>query len=98
VPLLPPQKNILPSCILTQAANPDLAFGILKGKVLNLFSFKLYSSISAVLYPSIYLPPNNKILDFDIGIAENFVLGLPIIATSFQTPLYTSKHSQLNSF
>jgi hypothetical protein len=45
---------------------------------LNLFVFKLYSSISPVLYPSANLPPNNRILDFDIGTAENLVLALPI--------------------
>lgn len=83
---------------MTQAANPERGFGILKGSVLNLLNFRLYSSISEVLYPSICFPPKSKILDFDIGIAANFVLGLAIKAISFQTPLYISRHSQLNNF
>jgi hypothetical protein len=49
LPLLPPQKNILPSSRFTQAEKPDLGFGSLKGKVLNLLVFRLYSSISGVL-------------------------------------------------
>lgn len=77
-PLFPPQKNILPSSILTQAAKPDLDLGILNGRVLNLLNFRLYSSISEVLYPSICFPPNKRILDLEIGIAENLVLGLDI--------------------
>jgi hypothetical protein len=63
---------------LTHAANPLLGLGSLNGNVLNLLVFKLYSSISPVLYPSANLPPNNRILDFEIGTAENFVLALLI--------------------
>jgi len=68
----------LPSSLFTHDENPDLAFGNLKGRVLNLLVFKLYSSISAVLEPSAYLPPKISILDFDIGTAENLVLAFPI--------------------
>jgi len=78
LPQFPPQKNIFPSSLFTQDENPDLAFGSLNGKVLNLLVFRLYSSISAVLEPSAYFPPNIRILDFDIGTAENFVLAFPI--------------------
>jgi len=78
LPLFPPQKKILPSSLLTHEAKPDLGFGNLKGKVLNLLVFRLNSSISPVLYPSAYFPPNIKILDFEIGTAENLVLALLI--------------------
>jgi hypothetical protein len=72
---------------LTQEEKPDLGFGILKGRTLNLLVFKLYSSISEVLYPSIYLPPKSRILDLEIGTAVNLVLGLVICEISFQMPL-----------
>ena len=98
VPLLPPQKYIRASSRLIQAEKPDLAFGILNGKTLNVLCFKLYSSISAVLWPSACLPPKMRILVFEIGTAENFVLGLEIDAISFQIPLWVSKASQLISF
>lgn len=61
---------------------------------MNLLLFKLYSSISAVLYPSVYLPPNSSIRDFEIGTAENLVLGVVIGAISFHVILVRSKHSQ----
>jgi hypothetical protein len=83
---LPPQKKILASSRLTQAAKPERALGILKGSNLNLLCFKLYSSISAVLCPSAYLPPKIKILVLEIGTAANLVLALLIDAISFQMP------------
>jgi hypothetical protein len=78
LPQFPPQKNIFPSSRFTQDEKPDLALGNLKGRVLNLLVFRLYSSISPVLEPSAYLPPKISILDLDIGTAENLVLALPI--------------------
>jgi len=78
-PELPPQKYIFASD--AQAANPDLAFCILKGRVLKELYFKLYSSISLVLYPSLYFPPNIKILDFEIATALNLVLAVYIGAS-----------------
>ena len=98
VPLLPPQKYMRASSRLIQAENPDRAFGILNGNTLNVLCFKLYSSISAVLWPSAYLPPKMRILVLEMGTAENLVLGFEIEAISFQIPLWVSKASQLISF
>jgi hypothetical protein len=53
----------------------------LKGRVLKELYFKLYSSISLVLYPSLYFPPNIKILDFEIATALNLVLAVYIGAS-----------------
>ena len=84
LPLLPPQKKILVSFHFTQAANPVLALGTLKGSNLNLLCLKLYSSISAVLCPSAYSPPKIKILVLEMGTADNLVFALLMDAISFQ--------------
>lgn len=60
------------------AAKPDRALGILKGNVLKLLFFKLYSSMSAVRYPSAYLPPKIRMRVLEIGTAANLVLGFCI--------------------
>ena len=87
VPLLPPQKYMRASSLRIQVEKPDLAFGILNGRTLNVLCLMLYSSMSEVLYPSACLPPNMRILDFEIGTAANFVLGFEIEAISLQIPL-----------
>ena len=81
-----------------QVEKPDLAFGILNGRTLKVLCLILYSSMSEVLWPSAYFPPNIRILDFDIGTAANLVLGFEIEAISRQIPLCVSKASQLMSF
>ena len=97
-PELPPQKKMRPSSRFTQAAKPERGFGILKGNVLNLFVFRLYSSISAVLWPSICFPPKSNIRDFEMGTAPNLVRGRETQATSRQTSRWTSSASQEKSF
>ena len=73
-PELPPQKKILAS--KEHAAKPDLAFYILKGRVLKVLPLTLYSSISLVRYPSLYLPPKTKMRVFEIETALNLVLAV----------------------
>ena len=98
LPLLPPQKKMRASSRLTHAANPDRALGILNGKILNLLCLRLYSSMSAVLCPSDYLPPKIKIRVLEIGTAANFVLALLIGVISRHCPLCTSNSSQWTNF
>lgn len=74
LPPFPPQKYILE--FYAQEENPLLAFYILKGRILKVFYLTLYSSISLVLYPSAYLPPNIRIRLCDIATAANLVLGV----------------------
>ena len=92
-PWLPPQKNILES--FTQAEKPDLAFCILKGKVLKELVFTEYSSISLVLCPSDYFPPKIRILDLLIATALNFVRAFysGAISTHFWVAVLKTSHS-----